>query len=146
MDFDPASMLHPRITGAATVATDQTANFEKMMLDIASNFSDKFVKLEKKDQNLVNTYIREANYQGIPFDVSNIRSRGISQAGADTLKSWRDFWDAHFYLENYDVIRSLSSNGYMKFDNVNTTLFAKPVSKNSNIVAIYDPAVDSVIT
>ena len=144
--FDPASMLHPRITGAATVTTDQTANFEKMMLDIASNFSDKFVKLNARDQSLVNTYIREANYQGIAFDVSNIRSRGISQAGADTLKSWRDFWDAHFYLENYDVIRSLSSNGYMKFDNANTTLFAKPISKNQNIIAIYDPKVDQVIT
>jgi hypothetical protein len=144
--FDAASMLHPRITGAATVVSDQTAKFEKMMLDIASDFSDKFVKLDKTEQGMFNSYIREANYQGLKLDPINMMSRGFSNEAISTAISWRKFWDSHFYLENYDVVRSLSSNGYMKFDHPVATLFAKPVAKNQNIISIYDPAVDAVRT
>ena len=142
--MDAASMLHPRITEAASVVSDQTAKFEKMMLDVASEFSDKFVKLDKTHQGMVNSYLREANYQGLKLDPVNLMARGFSNEGISTVISWRKFWDSHFYLENYDVVRSLSSNGYMKFDHPIATLFAKPIAKNQNIITVYDPAIDAV--
>ena len=142
--MDAASMLHPRITEAASVVSDQTAKFEKMMLDVASEFSDKFVKLDKTDQGMVNSYLREANYQGLKLDPVNLMARGFSNQAISTVISWRKFWDSHFYLENYDVVRSLSSNGYMKFDHPIATLFAKPIAKNQNIITVYDPAIDAV--
>lgn len=144
--FDASSMLHPRLTGAASAASDATANFEKMMLDIASEFSDQFVKLPSKEQDMLNSYIREANYMGVPFDTTDLMARGFSPEAIETVRSWRKFWDSHFYLENYDLVRSLSSNGYLKFSDSNTQLFAKPIPKNRNIVSVYDPAVSAVRT
>lgn len=144
--FDASSMLHPRITGAASAASDATANFEKMMLDIASEFSDKFVKLPSKEKTMLDSYIREANYMGIGFDQTDLMARGFSPEGIEAIRSWRNFWDSHFYLENFDLVRSLSSNGYLKYSDNATQLFAKPIPKNRNIVSVYDPATQGVRT
>ena len=143
--FDAASMLHPTYTGAASVASDMTSKLDKVLLDIAGGYSDRFIKMPKARQAKMEEYIREANYQGIKFDHADLVGRGFSPEEIDTLRSWRDFWDAHFYLENYDVVRTLNSQGYQLFKNKNATLYAKPVPKNQNIQKVYDPATDSVV-
>ena len=154
--MDAASMLHPVYTGSATVATDVTARFDKYLLDIASKFSDEFVKFSKERKAKINDYIKEANFDEIKFDVTDLTARGFGVDEISALKSWRDFWDAHYYLENYDVIRTLNSQGFELFENSTTKLVAKPISKNSTLGAevngnrviggtkIYNPATDSV--
>lgn len=142
--LDSASMLSPRITGAASVMSDRTAAFEKMMLDLASEFSDKYVKLDTQGKGLVDTYLREANYQGIAFDKTSLVAKGFTEDMIDTVKNWRKYWDSQFYLENFDLVRSLNAGGYLRYSDNNTQLFAKPISKNRNIATVYDPSTSSV--
>jgi hypothetical protein len=143
--MDAASMLHPTYTGAASVVSDQTAKFDKFMLTLAAEYSDKYTKLPKARQPLVDDYIREANFKGIKYDQVDLMARGFNTEEINALKSWRDFWDSHFYLENFDIVKTLNSQGYEKFKNTNTELYVKPIPKNQNLGGLYDPATDSVI-
>lgn len=143
--MDASSMLHPTYTGAAAVTSDQTAKFDKFMLTLAGEYSDKYTSLSKDRQVLVDDYIREANFNGVKFDHADLVARGFQPKEIDALKSWKNFWDSHFYLENYDIVKTLNSQGYQKFKNANTELYVKPIPKNQNLGAIYDPAIDAVV-
>ena len=144
--FDAASTLHPQITGAASVASDQTARLDKILLELAGEYSDKYAKFPKERKAKIDEYIREANYNGIKFDRADLTARGFDTAEIDALNSWRTFWDGHFYLENYDLVRTLNVQGFQLFENQNTKLYAKPIAKNQNVGSLYDPATDTVIT
>ena len=144
--FDAASMVDPRYSGAAVVATDQTSGFEKTMFKIASDFSDQFLKLSKTGKAKVDDYIREANYNRIKYDELDLKyGRGFTDSEVDTMRSWKHFWDQHYYLENYDVVRTLNSQGFQLFKNNNIELFSKPIPKNQNIIWFYDPSIDDVV-
>lgn len=130
---DASSMLHPIYTAAATQANDLTARFDKFMLNLADDYAEKWKALDKNTQNAVNLYIREANFNEIPFDVADLVSRGFNQDAIDAIRSWRNFWDAHYYLENYDVIRTLNAEGYQLFDIGGTKLVAKETAKNRTL-------------
>lgn len=144
--FDAASTLHPQITGAASVASDQTARLDKVLLELANEYSDKYAKLPKERKAKMDEYIREANYNGIKFDNADLTARGFDPKEIDALNSWRQFWDGHFYLENYDLVRTLNIQEYQLFENQTTKLYAKPISKNQNVGSLYDPATDKVVT
>lgn len=144
--FDAASTLHPVYTGAATVAVDATSKFEKTMLAKADKYAVGYKGLDRNRKAKVDDYIREANYNGVAFDRTDLVARGFSPNEINVLKDWRDFWDAHFYLENRDVVRTLNSQGFQYFKNANTELYAKPISKDGSITRLYDPSVDSVVT
>lgn len=143
--FDASSMLHPIYTSAATVASDRAAAFEKLMLEFASNFSDKYVGLAKNQQLRVDNYIREANAKRLPFDQADLLARGMSTDEISALKSWREFWDGHFYLENLDVVRTLNGQGYQKLVAPNADLFAKELKVSPGQVKMYDPTTDIVL-
>ena len=143
--FDASSMLHPTYTSAAIVASDRAASFEKLMLEFASNFSDKYVKLPKSEQLRVDNYIREANAKRLPMDTADLMARGMSKEEISAVKSWRDFWDGHFYLENLDVVRSLNSQGFQKLVAPNADLFAKELKQSPGQVKLYDPTYDTVL-
>lgn len=143
--FDASSMLDPKYTGAAITATDRAAGFEKIMLDVASRYSDLYISLPKEAKIRVDNYLREANYNQLAFDAGDLRARGMSAKEIEAVKEWRAFWDGHFYLENLDIVRTMNSQGYMMFKNGNAELFAKPSAKNSSISKVYDPATDSIV-
>ena len=138
--FDAASMVSPRYTGSAVVATDLVSLFEKEMLHIADAYAVQFNRLPKARKAKVDEYVREANFKGLPFDQADLIGRGFNADEIDTLRSWRDFWDSHFYLENYDAIRTLISGGFQMFKTPSTELYAKAITKNSTIEKIFDPA------
>jgi hypothetical protein len=138
--FDAASMVSPRYTGAAVVATDLVSHFEKEMLHIADAYATQFNGLAKVRKAKVNEYIREANFKGLPFDQADLIGRGFDPDEISTLRSWRDFWDSHFYLENHDAVRTLNTSGFQMFKTPTTELYAKAITKNSTIEKIYDPA------
>ena len=143
--LDAASMLHPTITGAASTVTDATAKFDKFMLELASKYSDIYVKLPKDRQAKIDQYIREANQQGIKMDRADLVARGFQAKEIEALQNWKKFWDGHFYLENADVIKTLNSQGFELFENATTSLYAKPIPKNTKIGWFYDPAIDDIV-
>lgn len=138
--FDAASMVSPRYTGSAVVATDLVSHFEKEMLHIADAYAKQFNSLPKVRKAKVDEYVREANFKGLPFDQADLIGRGFNADEVSTLRSWRDFWDSHFYLENHDAVRTLNGGGFQMFKTQNTELYAKAITKNSTIEKIYDPA------
>ena len=131
--MDAASMLHPTYVSAASNAIDLTSRFDKFLLDLASEYSDKWKQLGKDRKELVNDYLREANFNQIAFDVADLTARGFLPKEIDAIRSWRKFWDAHFYLENYDIVRTLNSEGYELFENATTKLVAKEIAKNATL-------------
>lgn len=143
--FDAASMLPKRLTGSAVVATDMSSRFERAMLDIATRFSDGYNPLPAARKSKIDAYIKEANFKGLPYDRAKLIADGFSDMEQDVLRSWRDFWDAHYVLENHDVIRTLNSHGYQLFKNAQTELYARPISKNTQLGKIYDPSTGMVI-
>ncbi len=143
--MDAASMLNKVYTGAASVASDAAANFEKLLLNYASDFSDKFTSLKKSEQSQVNAYIREANANELKLDVTDLMSRGFNEAQIDTLRSWRKYWDGHFYLENLDLVRTLNAQGYERLIAPNADLFVRPLNSYQGVSKVYDPTTDMVV-
>lgn len=143
--FDAASMISPRYTGAAVVATDMVSHFEKEMLHIADAYAGQYNNLSKARKAKIDEYVKEANFKGLPFDQADLIGRGFTSDEISTLRSWRDFWDSHFYLENHDAVRSLNSQGFQMFKTAQTELYAKPITKNSNVGKVYDPATGIVL-
>jgi hypothetical protein len=142
--FDAASTLHKAITGAASIAKDYGARFEKYMLGKASEYSDAYSKLSKGSQAKIDDYVREANLKGIAFNKADLAARGFSSDEVAVVSKWRNFWDDHYYLENLDVVRTLRSQGYEHFKNANAELYARPIGKTPSITRFYDPATDTV--
>lgn len=145
--MDPGSMLHPTLTGSASIASDQAINFENILLkpikelrsEIGSFKADRVAKIEQ--------YMVEANVKGIKHDAFDLTARGFTQPEIASLKKWKDIWDGHYYLENNDLVRTLNSQNFQLFENANTKLFARPLlQKNGNIGKVYDPASDSVVS
>lgn len=143
--MDAASMLHPTITKSASIAADASSRFEHVMLQQASKFTDAYMALPKPSRVLVDDYIKEANYNGIKFDISDLLARGFNQDEIASLRNWKQYWDGQYYLENYDMVRSLNAGGYQILDNNNATLFAKPIAKNSTISRVYDASTNQVV-
>lgn len=143
--LDASSMLDPKYTGAASVASDRAAGFEKLMLEVATEYSDSYKSLSKVEQQLVDNYHREANFNQLAFDAGDLRARGFSPQAIDAVKKWRNFWDGHFYLENLDLVRTMNGQGYMKFSTANADLYAKPAAKNNTIGKVYDPSTDTIV-
>lgn len=144
--MDASSMLHSTYTAAASVASDRGAGFEKLMLDFASQFSDRFTSLRKGEQVQVNEYIREANTKELKFDTVDLMARGFSPEAIDSVRAWRKYWDGHFYLENLDLVRTLNGQGFQRLISPNADLFGKPLGSYQDIGKIYDPTTDMVLT
>lgn len=143
--LDAQSMLDKRLTGAASAASDRAANLEKFLLEEATRFSDKYRDLDKKQKLQLDLYLREANFKEIPFDPTDLMARGFTPKMIDTVKSWREYWDGVYYLENLDVIRTLRAQGFKRFKNTNADLYAKPVAKDKRNSYVYDPDSDTVV-
>lgn len=145
--MDASSMLHPMYTQGAVTATDRSAKFEKMLLDIANDFAEGYNKLPKAERTSMSQYIREANFNELKLDPLYVKNQyGISDAGVETLKDWRRFWDTHYYLENYDVIRTLQSQNYGIFKNKNAEFIGKELKvKDSTLGRVYDPDLDKIV-
>lgn len=143
--MDPGSMLHPTLTGSASIVTDQAITIENTLLKPIRELRDSIQKMKFDRRAKLEDYMKEANTLGLKQDRFDLISRGFNQSEIDALGKWKDIWDGHYYLENYDMVRTLNSQGYQIFQNANTKLFAKATAKNQNIGKVYDPATDSVV-
>jgi hypothetical protein len=146
MLMDPGSMLHPTLTSSAAVATDQAITFETTLLRPIKELRTQMASYPIKRRGAIEEYMKEANQNGLPHDPLVLTARGFSQTEIDSLKLWRDIWDGHYYLENFDMVRTLNSQGYQVIDNGAHKFFARPVPKNQNIGKVYDPGKGQVVT
>ena len=148
MLMDYGSMLDPKLTRAMSVGKDKVAGFEKLLLDLADEFAQPFNKLDSVEKARLDKYFREANFNALPFDKSDLKyTRGFSDEAIETARKWRKLWDYNYYLENLDVIRSLRNEGYYKLENSVAELFAKEYKvKDSTIRKVYDPDADKIVS
>lgn len=147
MLFDPASMLHPTITRSTSVAIDQAAYFETVLLKPIKELRTSIEKMDKVRRSKVEEYLKEANLKQLKYDPAKLTADGFFPEEIQAIKKWKDIWDGHYYLENLDAGRTLKNQNYQVFDAAQgTQFFAKPVPKNQNISRVYDPSTDSIIT
>lgn len=119
----PASAIINRVVyESASAASDAVAKIQKKLLSLGKNFADKFTKLDKREKALVDLYRIEANEKNIPFSELNLKARGFSDRAIEALKSWKSATDSMWFLENYDVNKTLRLRGWNVFvDQANDT-------------------------
>lgn len=139
---DAASMFRPEITKGAAVAVDRAANLEKKLIEIGDEFAQTMKKLPTDRQAMLETVIREANAQGLDLNYSKMVADGMRPQEIEALKSWRNYWDTVYHLENADLAKTLRNRGYKEFVDAehDTRLFAKPVARNQagSSAKVYD--------
>jgi hypothetical protein len=140
--IDAASMFRPEVTKGAAVAVDRSANLEKKLIEIGDDFAQTMKSIPVDRQAAVETIIREANAQGLDLNYSKMVADGFRPKEIEALKSWRNYWDTVYHLENADLAKSLRNRGYKEFIDAehDTRLFAKPVARNQvgSSVKVYD--------
>lgn len=146
--LDIHSMLNKEATISANAVVDKSAGMERAMLELGKKFTDVFVSLPKDRQGLVEQYLKEANEQGLPFDINRLVANGYQPAEIQAIKNWRKFWDTAYWAENRDLGLTLRSQGYkiMEDPNTNTRLFARPAARNqvSGSIDVYDQTTDTI--
>lgn len=139
---DAASMFRPEISKGASVAIDRAANLEKKLIEIGDDFAVTMKKLPTDRQLAVDTVIREANERGLDLDYSKLTAQGFRGPEIDALKSWREYWDTVYHLENRDAAKSLRNRGFQEFIDAehDTKLFAKPIARTraGSSAKVYD--------
>lgn len=139
---DAASMFRPEVTKGASVAVDRAANLEKKLIEVGDEFATTMKGLSPSRQTAIDTVIREANERGLDLDYTKMVAQGFRPTEIKALRSWREFWDTAYHLENADAAKSLRNRGYMEFidHESDTKLFAKPVARNQagSSAKVYD--------
>jgi len=140
--IDAASMFRPEISKGASVAIDRAANLEKKLIEIGDDFAKNVKKLPGDRQLAIDTVIREANERGLDLDYSKLVAQGFREPEIDALKSWREYWDTVYHLENRDAAKSLRNRGFQEFVDAehDTKLFAKPIARTraGSSAKVYD--------
>ena len=139
---DAASMFRPEVAQGASVAIDRAANLEKKLIEIGDDFATTVKKLPQDRQTALDTVIREANERGLDLDYSKLTAQGFRGEEIDALKSWREYWDTVYHLENRDAAKSLRNRGFQEFIDAehDTKLFAKPIARTraGSSAKVYD--------
>lgn len=142
---DAASNVHPAVSGSFAVATDVAVNLEKTLLKQSELFAEGYNKLPKARQEKVWDYLLEANEKGIAHNITDLTAKGFTPDEINTLQEFRSFWDAHWQLENLDVIRTLISQNFHLLENIaGDKYFVRPIPKNINHNKVLDPSTDTV--
>ena len=146
--LDAHSMLHPNITKGASVAVDKAAGLERNLLDLGKRFTDKFTKLPKDRQLLVEEYVKEANDKGIDFNFNRLVADGYQPKEIEALQDWRKYWDTVYELENRDLGKTLRNQGYglITSKEDGTRMIARPSARQTvgDAVRVYDPVTGEV--
>jgi hypothetical protein len=139
---DAASMFRPEVSKGAAVAVDRAANLEKKLIEVGDEFAKTMKGLSPSRQTAIDTVIREANERGLDLDYTKMVSQGFRPTEVKALRSWREYWDTVYHLENADAAKSLRNRGYEEFidHEHDTKLFAKPVARNQagSSAKVYD--------
>lgn len=149
--LDPASVIHPRIVNAASVAVDKAFRMRHLYIEVFGEFTDKYKKLPKERRAMMGEYINQANFESIPFSEMDLINRGFTPEEIETLKEWRLANDVMWYAANEDLVKSLRSKGYTVLEHkdsdtrlvgrkVNGGVRSSSVPKNEKA---YDPVAET---
>ena len=147
--LDSASMLHPKITLGAMHVVDKTAELDRKLTVDLKKFSDTYIKLPSDRQQLLEGIIKKANFESQGPNLNTLAGEGFSAKEIGALSAWKDYGDTMYWLENADVVKTLSNQGYRILETGETgaSLFAKPMHKNAVSQArAYDPVADEMVT
>lgn len=139
---DAHSMFRPEVAQGASVATDRAAQLERKLIEIGDDFAKTMKKLPDDRQVAIDTVIREANARGLDLDYTKMVAQGFRPEEITALKSWREYWDTVYHLENADAAKTLKNRGFKEFLDAehDTRLFAKPIGRNraGSSAKVYD--------
>lgn len=149
--LDAASVIHPQIVNAASVAVDKTYGLKKLYVDQFQEFIDTYASLPKPRRALMTDYINEANFQGLKLDTADLYSRGFTKKEVDALKQWRRANDAMWHAANDDMVKTLRSRGNKMFifrspdGTKDSKLVGRPISAKSleRDDVVFDPVADT---
>lgn len=129
--LDASSVLHPRIVQPTAVAVDRQFYLKGLYVDTFEDFTKRYSKLPKDRRAMMTDYINEANLNGIPLDVVDLRVRGFNTEEIDALKVWRRSNDAMWYAANADMAKTMRSKGFkvLVHTDSGTKLIGRPVSR-----------------
>lgn len=138
--LDSASVIHPRIVNAASVAVDRALGIKKLYVDEFLEFNEGYGKLPKDRRALMTDYINEANLNGTPLNVADLYTRGFGKDEIELLKDWRRANDIMWHAANEDMVQSLRSRGVRVFTHKDsdTTLMGRPVNRPSASGTAFD--------
>jgi hypothetical protein len=141
--LDAASVIHPRIVNAASVAVDRTFGLKKLYVDEFQGFTDTYKSLPAERRALMTDYIQQANLEGVPFNVTDLYARGFSEKEIEALKVWRRANDTMWYASNEDMVQTLRAQGVKVFTDSSgdTKLMGRSVARGAigDRSSIYDP-------
>jgi len=131
--LDAASVIHPRIVNAASVAVDRAFGLKKLYIEEYAGFTDVYKKLPAGRRALVTDYIHQANLEGIPLSVTDLYARGFTGKEIEALKQWRRANDTMWYAANDDMVMSLRNQGVKVFEDPSrdTKLMGRPVTRGA---------------
>lgn len=147
--LDAASVIHPQILGAASVATDKVYGLKKLFLETFDEFQKIYDKLPKDRRAILTDYIHEANRDGLKLNEASLYARGMNETEVEALKTWRRANDTMWYAANDDMVLTLRAKGFQAFvhDATGTKLYGRPVSARTAYSEkfVYDPVANKVV-
>lgn len=129
--FIPSTaVINKTLINSASVASDRSAKIKKDLIQLATDYSQSYKGLDKRQKQLVDAYIIEANNLSLKFNPVNLRARGMNDKAIDTVRSWKRVNDTLYHFENNDLNKTLRARGYWQYidQSSNTSLIVKPVS------------------
>lgn len=146
--LDAASVIHPQILNAASVAVDRVFGLRKLYVDEFKAFSDQYAKMSKVARAKITDYIHKANLEGVALNAKSLYAQGFSEEEVNLLKAWRRANDIMWYAANDDLVMSLRSRGMQVFthETTGTKLFGRPMAKVTAMKSddVFDPTLNTV--
>lgn len=147
---DPEHLFPKQIQGPLSLAVDRANVVAEVMSKHAKKFGSAYGKLPKDRQAKMYDYVREANREGIGFNVTTLKARGFTEGEVDMLRDWTKYWDNHYFLENRDFAITLRQRGFQLLETPDgtTRLLTKPLEEQAaySIGQVYDPLRDTIRT
>ncbi len=148
--FDAASMHDPKIILGANSVFDASAGMQKILTQVADNFTTKFKKLDVGSQKFLDEVFQKSNFQRTWYSEEELKGMGMSRADIDTYYEWKNANDQLYWTESRDFNKTLTKDGYGLYqDKANNTSFvAKPIGKQSAVNRVkkaYDSELDKVV-
>lgn len=148
--LDNASVIHPQILNAGSVAVDRAYRIRSIYVEEFGKFLKDYRSLSKDRKALMTDYIHQANLEGLKLKESNLYARGFTEKEVEALKKWRRANDLMWYAANDDMAISLRANGFMSFTHkdTNTKLFGRPMAAQTAYGEkwIFDPFTNKVVS
>lgn len=145
--LDSASVIHPQIQGAASVAVDKTQFVKRLFIQQFDEFSEGYAGLSRNRRAAMTDYIHKANLEGLPLDVAELATK-FDDKEISLLKKWRKANDTMWHVANDDMIVSLRSRGLKMFTHKgsDTNLVGYPKTRGSvKAGAVFDVNTNKIV-